>query len=103
MGISPWQVAQLLPLWTPTLTKDDGTALNLTGATLTSVLHNVETGQDTAMIGAWVITNAALGQAQYTWASADVAIAGNYVIVVTATYAGGALPTDPTPFLLLQY
>ena len=103
MGISPWQVAQLLPLWTPTLTKDDGTALNLTGATLTSVLHNTVTGQDTAMTGAWVVTSATLGQAQYTWASGDVATAGNYVIVVIVTYAGGPMKVDPVPFLILAY
>lgn len=103
MGISPWQVGQLLPLWTPTITTDSGSALSLAGATLSSVLHNTDTEQDIAMVGTWLVTNAALGQAQYTWAAADVAVAGNYVIIVTATFSAGPMPTDPIPFLILAY
>jgi|SRR5579859_5198901 len=103
MGISPWQVGQLLPLWQDTITGDNGAAIPLTGGTVTGILHNTVTGQDTPLTGTFLITNAALGQVQYTWSAADVAVAGNYVIVRTVTFSGGALKIDPVPFLILAY
>ena len=101
MGITPFYVGQLLPTLTLTINKDAGVALDLTSATLTSLLHNVQTGQDTTMIGTWAVSSpATAGIAVYTWASGDTAIAGNYQIIVTATYSGKPLDADPIPFLI---
>jgi hypothetical protein len=103
MGISPFYVGQLLPTMTLTFTKDTGGVLDLTGATITSLLHNIETGQDTAMVGAWAVNSpATAGVATYTWAAGDTATAGNYLIYPVATFAGKPENGDPIPFLILS-
>ncbi|MBF6588918.1 MAG: hypothetical protein IVW57_00120 [Ktedonobacterales bacterium] len=99
--ISPWQVGQTLPVWTPTWTYDNGSPVNLTGATLSLLIVNVTTGVVLAGAGTFTVVNGSLGQAQYAWATADCAEPGQYVLIAKATFAGGGvLPADPVPWLV---
>lgn len=98
MALSPWPAGATLPLWNATLSDDTGAAVNLTGATLSLIIRNTRTLTDQTGAGSWTITGATAGQAQYTWAAADSATIGDYVLIVVATYAGGVLKTDPIPW-----
>jgi hypothetical protein len=102
MGISPMYVGQRLPTMTLTINKDTGSAQDLTGASLSSILHNTNTGQDTAMTGTWTVTNATSGIATYAWTAADTATPGSYTIIVSAAIGGLPLTGDPIPFLILS-
>jgi hypothetical protein len=99
MAISPWSCGATLPVWQATFTDDSGNALNLTGATLSLIIHNTQTQEDVAGAGTWTITNATSGQATYAWAAADSAEPGIYSLSVRITFSGGGvLYTDPVPW-----
>lgn len=89
MPISPWTTGATLPQWAATITDDSGAAVNLTGATLSLIIRNTQTGQETTGAGAWTITNATNGQASYAWAAGDSAVAGVYSLIVKIAFSGG--------------
>jgi hypothetical protein len=93
-------VGATLPVMALTLTDDTGAAINLTGATLSLIIHNTQTQEDVAGAGTWAITNAAAGQATYTWASGDTATAGSFLLYVKATYSGGVAIADPIKWMV---
>lgn len=68
----------------PVFVHKDGTAVDLTGATITMIMVDAEGNTKTAA-GTWIITNAANGQASYSYASTDVAVAGNWTLYITIT------------------
>lgn len=97
--ITPWYVGQTLPNLTVTFQTDTLAPQPLTNLTPSLVIRNPVTGVDMAGAGTWSIANAAAGIAQYTWASADVAVAGSYVLVITLTDGSGrTLKCDPIPW-----
>jgi hypothetical protein len=98
MGISPWYSGATLPQWQVTLVDDAGDPLNLTGATLSLLIYNTETGVETTGAGTWNITNASAGQATYAWSATDSAVPGKYALRIKATYAGGFECSDPIPW-----
>lgn len=100
MSIQPWYTGQTLPAMEPTFEDDNGNAINLTGATITLKFRNQQTNQDQVGAGTWNILSATGGIAQYSWASADVATAGSYLIYVDVTYSGGKRTFDPVPFII---
>ena len=68
------------PIWTLTVKQSDNSALNLTGATFTGVLANLETGTiKTLTTGNFAISNAASGIFTYSPASADVNMPGQWM------------------------
>jgi hypothetical protein len=84
---------QLVPL-TVQFSNKDGTAINLTGATLTLVMES-STGTRQIGTGTWTIDNASAGQAHYAWSSADVAQAGTWTIQVSLTIGNQVQHCDP--------
>lgn len=69
-----------------TWTDADGDPVDLTGATLTGRLRDLETGTTTDLDGDLDIVTAASGIFDWTYGSDDVGTAGDYVVQFTATY-----------------
>ena len=82
--------------WPPlkaTLQQANGTAINLTEATVRLMVIN---RQGTEIIDhAAAITNAISGQVQYDWHTSDTANAGIFRGEFEVTFAGGAIVTVP--------
>lgn len=70
---------------TITWTQDDDTAQNLTGATLSGTIQNKD-GTVTAIAGTLALSDAANGVFTWTYAAADVATPGRYLVQFKATY-----------------
>src|SRR3989304_2867247 len=71
-----------------TWTDEDGTAVNLTGATLTGKLKNMATGGITSNDGTLAIGTAPAGIFSWTYGSLDGGTVGNFSVQFIATYAG---------------
>lgn len=77
---------------TITWTHSDGTAHDLTGATLTGRIYDPDVG-GRAITGTLVITAAAAGQFIWSFSAADVATASDYLTVqFVATYSSDSKP-----------
>lgn len=76
---------------------ENGTAFDLTGATITARIRNQSSGVVTDSDGSFVITNAAAGVFRWDYSTADVAIAGVYDVQFTASF--GASPTPARTIL----
>lgn len=63
-------------------------ALNLTGLTISMKMRN-EAGTVKTCANAWVIDNAAGGQAHYPWNTADVDTPGNWTLQIALTNGSG--------------
>lgn len=72
---------------TITWKRDDGTAVNLTGATLTGRLKNQATEVTTAIDGTLALVTPASGIFRWTYGANDVGTAGTFEVQFTATYA----------------
>jgi hypothetical protein len=68
-----------------TWTTDDGTAQNLTAATITGTLKD-KTGTVTAITGTLTATDASNGVFSWAYSAADVATPGLHLVVFKATY-----------------
>lgn len=101
MAISPMWVGQTLPVWSVVLVDSNGVPVNLTGATLNTLITNTQSGGQTFTgAGSWLITNAAAGLATYSWAATDTEAPGQYSLQVIATFSGGIREWQPVPWLL---
>lgn len=76
-----------------TLRNPDGTAVDLTGATVRFLMRDRTSG--TVRVGSAAIVTAASGIVQYDWQSADTATAGTYDAEFEATFPGGKIETFP--------
>jgi len=74
-----------------TLQNSDGTAFNLTGATVTIKMQLV--GYDTVTTGTLTVVSAPAGTCTYTVASTDFPADGNYNVQIDCAFTGGALVT----------
>lgn len=74
-----------------TWTRDDSTAENLTGATLTGTIKD-SAGTVRAITGTLSVTTAASGIFTWDYSAADVASAGNFIVQFTAAFG-----SNPTP------
>lgn len=85
-----------LPL-TATLTNEDGSAIVLTGCTVTVKITRKATGAVKVAAGACTIVSALAGQVSYAWQASDVDTVGLYDVQFTVTLPSGtgiAVPTD---------
>lgn len=69
-----------------TWTDTDDDPVNLTGATLSGRIRNVNTGDTADMDGDLAIVSAAAGVFDWTYGQDDVAEAGDYNVQFTATF-----------------
>lgn len=74
-----------------TWTDSDGDAVNLTGATLTGRLYNIDLGTTANIAGDLDLVTAASGIFDWAYDAADVESAGTYLVQFTATYADTTL------------
>lgn len=75
-----------------TWTDADGDAVNLTGATITARIRNLSSGVSADSTGNFTLVDAAGGVFVWSYSSADVATAGQFVAQFTAAYS-----SPPTP------
>ena len=68
---------------------EDGTAINLTGATITGIIDRA--GVQTAITGTLALVTAASGIFSWTYSAADVAQAGNWFVQFRAKYSSDTL------------
>ena len=79
----------------------DGTATDLTGATITFNMWNASTGTQVITDGVCTLVSAATGQVEYPWTATDATlVAGFYVASFTATFSGPRLLTAPNNGLI---
>lgn len=83
-----------LPPIQATLKDAAGTAVNLTGATVT-LLMTAQGASSPSVNAAATVTNAAGGQVQYDWGTSDTATAGTYYAEFEVTFASGKKQTFP--------
>ena len=85
------------PSQTITWTDENGTALDLSGATITARIRNTTANTTVASDGAFTVVTAASGIFRWDYSAADVATAGSYEVQFTATY--GSAPTPARTIL----
>lgn len=83
----------LYPQLSATLQTEDGTAIDLTGATVVFRMSN-QFGQNLVNTSATVVT-AASGKVRYDWASGDTDVAGKFQGEFVATLASSRVVTCP--------
>ena len=71
-----------------TWTDEDGTVVDLTGATITGKLKNLETGAVTSIDGTLALVTAASGIFSWAYGAADVGTVGQFQAQFIATYGG---------------
>lgn len=97
-------VAKADPAFGFVLTSDGTTPVNLTGATLTAYLLNLESGSSptpVTMHGAFTVTNAGAGQASYQWTLIDVNVPGGFRMYINAKLPGEPYPREFGPVQVL--
>lgn len=92
MALSEAVQGAIRPAQVVTWTREDGTAENLTGATLTGKVKNWRTGLTRSITGTLVLTDAANGVFTWTYSAADVGTAGRHDVQITASFASGLTP-----------
>ena len=85
-----------LPVLDIYLKNPDGTAYNLTGATVKLLMAVPATGVLKVNAAMTVIGDPTLGRVQYAWGATDTDTAGSFVAEVEVTSAGGLKQTFPT-------
>ena len=84
------------PVLTDTLTYSDGSAVDLSGATLELVVRSMTEAEPRALSGSAQVTDAPAGAVSYTFSAADTATAGLCMATWVVTFPGGAQMTFPT-------
>lgn len=82
-----------LPEIEATLTRKDGTVVDLTGCTVILVWTHKVTGAKKS--GNATITSAVAGEVKYTWATGDFLVAGDYLAEWFVTYPDTKTETFP--------
>lgn len=83
------------PAYVTTLEKSDGTAQDLTGATVTFSMTRIGAKSATVSHAPVSVTDAPNGKVTYAWGATDTATAGDYNAQFTATFANGAVVSYP--------
>lgn len=91
-----WKQGDTRPLFTYPLTNADGTAVNLTGATVKLVMRDHQQDDPIKLTGVVTVTGAATGGVQYAPTAADTATPGLYMGNWVVTFADGSTQTFPT-------
>lgn len=90
------------PSQTITWADNDGTPLDLSGATITARIRNTTTDQTTPSDGAFTVVTAASGIFRWDYSTADVATSGEFEVQFTATFENAPTParTIAEPWLV---
>jgi hypothetical protein len=72
--------------------REDGSAEDLTGATLTGSIRNRATGETRAITGPLTVTDGAAGVFRWDYAAEDVAEAGRFDVQFVAAFTAGLSP-----------
>ena len=91
MALADGVAGALRPAQSITWTREDGTAENLTGATITGVLVPVASGASRAIAGALAVTDATNGVFSWTYAAGDV-VEGTYMVQFKAAFLASPTP-----------
>jgi hypothetical protein len=84
-----WFVGNRNPSITETITKDDGTVVDLTSATVTFSMRALRSSTlKVAAAAATIVGSPTLGTVRYDWAANDVNTAGQYLVWWTVTIGG---------------
>lgn len=79
----------------------DGSATDLTGATVTFDMWNASTGTQVITNGVCTVVSAATGSVEYPWTAGDATLpAGFYLASFTASFSGPRLLTAPNDGML---
>ena len=78
-----------------TLTDDDGTAVDVTGATIVFNMKHVNSNTLKVNRGAVTLVTPASGIVKYVWSAANVNVAGKYRGEFEVTYANAKVQTFP--------
>ncbi len=97
---SPVYVGDTQVVFAPTFQHKDGTAVNLTGATISMKMQDTA-GNTKTCAGTWTIDNASAGQAHYQWQAADVSAAGTWTLYITIAINSQPVHADPKTLLIL--
>ena len=81
------------PIIAGTCKDSDGTAIDITGATIR--FHLINAAGTTVVDAAGAIVSATAGTVSYTWQTADTTTSGNHTAEFEVTYSGGAIETFP--------
>jgi hypothetical protein len=73
----------------------DGTAHDLTGATISMKMLSMDGAATKTCAGTWTIDDATNGQAHYGYASTDVDTAGNWQLYIKIVNDDGQIHADP--------
>lgn len=77
----------------PLFLHKDGSVVDLTGATISMIMEDSEGNVKIAM-GTFTVTNAAGGQASYSYAASDVNTAGSWTLYIAITIGGKPIHAD---------
>jgi len=89
---SKWYKTDTLPDLEFTI-KQDGSAVDLTGATVKFYMKNRDTGNVKINGVACTLVVAASGTCKYVWQSGDTDTVGTFVAEVEVTFSGGTVQT----------
>jgi hypothetical protein len=79
----------------PQFLHKDGTAHDLSGATITMKMLLMGSTTTKTGAGTWTIDDATNGEAHYTYAAVDVDTPGNWELYIKITNASGPIHADP--------
>jgi len=82
----------LRPSQSITWRREDATAEDLSGATITGKLRDRATGTSRAIAGTFSVTDGTAGAFRWDFAAEDVATAGTFDVQFTATFEAGQTP-----------
>jgi len=104
MGLAAAVQGARRPSQTITWSDENGTALDLTGATITARIRNTTANTTVASDGAFTVVTAASGIFRWDYSTADVATAGDFEVQFTATFEAGLTParTIVAPWSVLK-
>lgn len=85
----------------PQFSYKDGSAVNLTGATITMKMEDSGGNVKTAL-GIWTIDDAINGLAHYNYASTDVDEVGMWTLFITVTIGGKPVHADERLLEIIQ-
>lgn len=72
-----------------TWTDEDGTVVDLTGATITGYKRRIGSSTEVALDGTLSLVTAASGIFSWAYGAVDVGTAGQFIVQFIATYGGG--------------
>jgi len=92
---SPITQGDTASVFNPTFVHADGSAFNLTGATLSTIMREISTEQVIVWTGVWTLDpDPTTGKASYAYSSADVAVPGTWEVSTMITKGGKPVHAD---------